>query len=169
VIVVSDSSPLITLARAHHLELLREFYRQVLIPREVHEEVTVAGAGLPGADEVRRASWIEVRSDPGKGVVDSSIESACAGLGAGERSVIYLASGLKAAVVLIDEDRARRVAKNLGLAVVGSIAVLERGVQLKKVPDLRSVYLSLLDQGIRFSTDLLDMSLIRCGLGKLKQ
>jgi len=52
VIVVSDSSPLITLARAHHLELLREFYGQVLITREVHEEVTVADAGLPGADEV---------------------------------------------------------------------------------------------------------------------
>jgi predicted nucleic acid-binding protein len=81
VIVVSDSSPLITLARAHHLELLREFYGQVLIPPEVHEEVTVAGAGLPGADEVRRASWIEVRSDPGKGV-SSAMESACAGLGA---------------------------------------------------------------------------------------
>jgi predicted nucleic acid-binding protein len=116
VIVVSDSSPLITLARAHHLELLRELYGQVLIPREVHEEVTVAGATLPGADEVRRASWIEMRSDPGKGV-SSSMESACAGLGAGERSAIYLASGLKAALVLIDEDRARRVAKNLGLAV----------------------------------------------------
>ena len=43
-IVVSDSSPLITLARAQQLELLREFYGQVAIPREVHEEVTVAGA-----------------------------------------------------------------------------------------------------------------------------
>ena len=139
-----------------------------MIPREVHEEVTVAGAGLPVADEVRRASWIEVRSDPGKGL-GSSMESACAGLGAGERSVIYLASGLKAAVVLIEEDRARRVAKNLGLAVAGSIAVLERGARLKKIPDLRSVYLSLLDQGIRFNADLLEQSLIRCGLGKLKQ
>jgi len=76
---------------------------------------------------------------------------------------------LKAAVVLIDEDRARRVAKNLGLAVVGSIAVLERGAQLKRVPDLRSVYLDLLDQGIRFSPDLLEQSLARRGLGKLKR
>ncbi len=57
-IVVSDSSPLITLARAQHLELLRAFYGQVAIPREVYDEVTVAGAGLPGAKEVRRASWI---------------------------------------------------------------------------------------------------------------
>jgi predicted nucleic acid-binding protein len=61
-IVVSDASPLITLARAGHLELLREFYGQILIPRAVHEEVTVASTGLPGADEVLRASWIEVRT-----------------------------------------------------------------------------------------------------------
>jgi uncharacterized protein len=47
VIVVSDSSPLIILARARHLELLRELYAEVTIPREVYEEVTVAGAGLP--------------------------------------------------------------------------------------------------------------------------
>ena len=90
------------------------------------------------------------------------------GLGAGERSAIYLAFGLEAALVLIDEDRARRVAKNLGLAVAGAIAILERGAQLKKVSDLRSVYRGLLDQGIRFSPDLLEQSLARCGLEKLK-
>ncbi|HWY47310.1 MAG TPA: hypothetical protein VNX70_07995, partial [Bryobacteraceae bacterium] len=63
-IVVSDSSPLIILARAKQLVLLREFYRQVVIPREVHNEVTVAGAGLPGAEEVRTASWIQVQPTP---------------------------------------------------------------------------------------------------------
>jgi len=44
VIVISDSSPLITLARAGYLELLREFYREIAISQEVFEEVTVAGA-----------------------------------------------------------------------------------------------------------------------------
>ena len=63
-IVISDSSPLITLARAEQLELLREFYGQVAIPREVHEEVTVVGAGLPGAEEVRWL-WCK-RRRPGK-------------------------------------------------------------------------------------------------------
>jgi predicted nucleic acid-binding protein len=166
VIVVSDASPLITLARANHLELLHEFYGQILIPREVYEEVTVAGAGLPGADEVQHASWIDVRAATSG---DPAVESACTGLGAGERGVIYLAAALKPVLVLIDEDRARRVAKALGLAVAGSTAVLERGAQLKKVPNLQQVYLSLLDQGIRFSPDLLDQSLVRCGLGKSNQ
>jgi predicted nucleic acid-binding protein len=60
VIVVSDSSPLITLSRAEHLDLLREFYQRIAISSEVYDEVTVAGAGLPGADEVQNADWIQV-------------------------------------------------------------------------------------------------------------
>jgi predicted nucleic acid-binding protein len=52
VIVLADSSPLITLARARCLDLLHEFYGEIIVSREVHDEITVAGAGLPGADEV---------------------------------------------------------------------------------------------------------------------
>lgn len=48
-IVVSDSSPLITLSRAQQLELRREFYVDISIPQEVNREVTAAGAGLPRA------------------------------------------------------------------------------------------------------------------------
>ncbi len=45
-IVVSNSSPLITLAKINHLELLGRLYERVTIPAEVHAEVVVAGAGL---------------------------------------------------------------------------------------------------------------------------
>jgi uncharacterized protein len=166
VIVVSDSSPLITLARAQHLDLLREFYGQVTIPREVHDEVTIAGAGLPGAEEVRRASWIWVQPNPSE--PPAAVQAACSGLGGGERGTIYLALSLSAEMVLIDEERARRTAARAGLAVAGSIAVLERGARLKKVADLRSIYLSLLDQGIRFDHRVLEQSLARLGLAKLE-
>ena len=56
---------------------------------EVHHEVTVAGHGLPGAEEVREARWIEVvtRRSP----EDPSLEQACEGLGAGECGTILLA------------------------------------------------------------------------------
>jgi predicted nucleic acid-binding protein len=166
VIVVSDSSPLITLARAKQLDLLREFYGKVAIPREVYEEVTIAGAGLPGAEEVRVAHWIRVQSTLLE--APATLKAVCAGLGAGERSAICLASALSADTILIDEDRARRAAKSTGLAVAGSIAILERGARLKKIADLRSVYLRLLDQGIRFDHKLLEQSLARLGIEKLK-
>jgi predicted nucleic acid-binding protein len=165
VIVLADSSPLITLARARYFELLHEFYREIVVSREVHDEITVAGAGLPGADETKQANWIRVQPNPSES--SPEVNAACAGLGAGERSIIHLASALTADLVLIDEERARRAAKTVGLNVAGSIAVLERGARLNRVADLRSVYLSLLDQGIRYNRGLLDQSLGRLGLAKL--
>lgn len=162
-IVLADSSPVITLARARYFALLHEFYGEVIVSREVHDEVAVAGAGLPGADEMQQATWIRVQTSPLES--SSEVKAACARLGAGERSIIYLASALTADLVLIDEERARRAAKAAGLNVAGSIAVLERGARLGLIDDLRSVYLSLLEQGIRYG--LLNHSLTRLGIPKI--
>ena len=164
-IVVADSSPLITLARAQQLELLHEFYSEIAVPPEVYDEVTVAGAGLAGAEEVRKASWIRVQSNPSE--PSAAVKAACSGLGMGERGAIYLASALGADLTLIDEGRARRAAKSVGLSVAGSIAILERGAKLKKIGDLRAIYLNLLDQGIRFDRKLLERSLTALGLAGL--
>jgi predicted nucleic acid-binding protein len=60
---------------------------------------------------------------------------------------------LNADLILMDEERAPRVAKNVGLKVAGSIAMLERAARIGKIADLRSVYQSLLAQGMRFETD----------------
>jgi predicted nucleic acid-binding protein len=167
VIVLADSSPLITLARAQQFELLKEFYGKIVISREVHDEVAIAGAGLPGAAEIKGASWIRVEPAPPE--LSSKFAEALVGLGAGEKSVICLAAVLRADLVLIDEEKARRAAKRVGLSVAGSIAVLERGAQLGFVDDLRAVFVSLLDQGIRFDRGLLNQSLGRFGLAKLEK
>jgi len=85
VIVISDSSPLITLAR--YLELLREFSREIAISQDVFEEVTVAGAGLPGAEQIQKASWIRVQPNPSE--LSAATKAACAGVGIAERSAIH--------------------------------------------------------------------------------
>ena len=58
--VVSDSSPLITLARTGRLDLLEKVFPRVYISTEVYDEVVNKGAGLPGAEQVAQAEWIEV-------------------------------------------------------------------------------------------------------------
>jgi predicted nucleic acid-binding protein len=50
-IVVPDAGPLIYLAGAGQLELLRRLYVKVVVPRVVYEEVTIAGEG---SDRLRR-------------------------------------------------------------------------------------------------------------------
>jgi len=56
--VVSDASPLVSLARLGHLELLHALYGDVLVPEAVWQELVVQGAGQPGAAELGRAPWI---------------------------------------------------------------------------------------------------------------
>ena len=118
-IVVSDSSPLIALARIGRLNLLAELYGRILIPAEVHHEVTIAGRGLPGAEEVRRAGWIELAKPDHD--ADSALVQACEGLGAGERATILLAKTLPSDLVLLDEWKARRVAHRAGFSVLGCL------------------------------------------------
>jgi hypothetical protein len=57
VIVHANSSPPITLTRVQYFELLHEFYCEVIVSREVHDEVTVAGAGRRG--DAQRASDLD--------------------------------------------------------------------------------------------------------------
>lgn len=164
-IVVSDSSPLIALARVGRLNLLASFYKRILIPAEVHHEVTVAGAGLPGAEEIRKAKWIEVATT--KASPDPLLLQASQHLGAGERGAILLAQNIQADLVILDETKARRVARDAGLSIVGCLGVLEAGARKGLVPDLRQAYIELLRQGIRFDVRLLQESLVRLGSPKL--
>ena len=164
-IVVSDSSPLITLARIRQLDLLRDIFGSIVIPTEVHYEVTVAGRGRPGAEEISKADWIEVQAVPDQ--TDSSLVQTTAGLGAGERSAILFAKALSADLLLLDELKARRIAQTAGLPIVGCIGILEAGARAGKISDLRLVYVDLLKQGIRLELVLLRDSLKRLGSADL--
>ena len=60
-IVVSNSSPLIALAKIGKLHILKELFGEIIIPKAVWNEVVVKGKGKPGAEEVEKAEWIKVR------------------------------------------------------------------------------------------------------------
>ena len=164
-IVVSNSSPLIALARIGRLSLLASLFERIQIPIEVQHEVTMAGRGLPGAEEVRKANWIELAT--AQPLTDPSLAQACQSLGSGERGAILLAKSVSANLVLLDESKARRVAQAAGLSVAGCLGILEVGARRGLVTDLRELYIDLLRQGIRFDIKLLQDSLARLGLPKL--
>lgn len=164
-IVVSNSTPLIALARIHRLGLLCSLFKRISIPPEVHQEVCVAGQGLPGAAEVKHADWIDVVT-PGA-APDPGMASACRDLGAGERGAILLAADLKADLVLLDEGKARQIAREAALPMMGGLGILEAGARKGLIPDLRQTYIDLLQAGVWLDLRLLQDSLARFGLPKL--
>jgi predicted nucleic acid-binding protein len=119
VIVVSDASPLISLAAIGRLDLLRQFFGTLTIPAFVHEEVTRA-AGRAGAGELASSDWVVVRK-LGNEFLARALDGE---LDRGEAEAIALAVELKADLVLIDERRGRAVAARFGLRVVGVLGLL---------------------------------------------
>lgn len=118
---ICDSSPLILYAAIGRLDLLRDVFTHLLIPTAVHAEVVGAGRGRPGAREVESAPWVEVRA---VGSVAAS-SAPLPDLGLGEAEVILLAVELGGHVpVLLDDRRARELARAAALRVFGSAGIL---------------------------------------------
>jgi len=126
-IVVSNSGPLIALAKLNLLDLLENFFGKIVIPEEVWREVVEKGIGKPGAEAIRKAGWIEVKK-----VEDMSVDILSKELDKGEAEAIVLAKTLNADLLLIDERIPREIAKSLGIKVVGTLALiceaLRRGI-----------------------------------------
>jgi predicted nucleic acid-binding protein len=165
VIVVSNSSPLISLARTGHLELLPQLFGQIHVAEEVRREVVVRGAGRPAAAAIRNAEWIQ--SHPTTPAAELLRLRSLHPLGRGELATVWLARSLQADLALIDERAARRLAQASGLAVMGCVGILETGFRRGLVADLRRSYQELLAQGIRIDRPILNRSLVACGLPSL--
>jgi len=92
VIVAADSSPLIILAKLGCFDLLNQLYAHLYISPEVHGEVVVAGAGLPGAAEVAQSKWIEIKPLRNQSALPAAQQRSV--LGIGELSTILLGKEL---------------------------------------------------------------------------
>ena len=140
--VVADSSPLIILARLDYVDLIHKLYPRIYISTEVHNEVVVSGAGLPGASEVEKAEWIEVKKLQNQADLLPAQQKYALGLG--EISTILLAKEIHATAALLDDFNARRLAKAEGLQVRGSVGLLESFYLRGHLPDLRVAFRHLL-------------------------
>ena len=143
---ISNASPLIILAKIGLLDLLLHLHGQVIISPDVHREVVVSGAGLPGSGQVASAQWIKVKDvrEPAR----IARVAAGAGLGLGEASTVLLAQELRADLALIDDLKARKVAEAEGLKIRGSIGTLEAAFRKGHLSDLRQAFRHLVEAGL---------------------
>lgn len=161
---VADSSPLVILAKLTCFDLLHELFERLYISAEVHHEVVVAGAGLPGAAEVTRAKWVEVKQLQNQEEFRSTQQRYA--LGMGELSTILLAKEIHSNAVLLDDFNARRLARTEGLQVRGSLGLLETLYRQGHLPDLRAAFRQLLTHSY-IDQRLLDIRLRALGLPPL--
>ena len=134
-VVVSNSGPLIHLARIDLLNLLRQLFGKVVIPIDVRIEVVNRGKEEGAVDAFLieseiRDGWIVIEEI----ITDDSVKEIAksVGIDIGESAAIMLARRKKCPI-LLDDLAARRFATGLGLEVAGSIGVLIRSTKNQKL------------------------------------
>jgi predicted nucleic acid-binding protein len=132
-IVVSNATPLIALAKLDRLALLQDLFGTIHIPQAVHDEVVVEAPERPGAARIREAEWIHVHKPANR----AKINYLRADLDPGEAEVLILAEELKADWVLLDESRARVAAELLELRFTGTIGILLLAKRMDKIRAIR--------------------------------
>ncbi len=134
-IVVSNSSPLVSLGAIGRLELLRDLYGTISIPRAVHYEVAVQGSGRPGAAEVQTFDRI-TPCDVGNPNIATALQGK---LDLGEAEAIALALELQADLLLMDERLGRIEAARFGLRFIGTLGVLIEAKAQGRLQEIKPV------------------------------
>ncbi|OWV13099.1 DUF3368 domain-containing protein [Fibrobacter sp. UWH1] len=119
-IVVSDTTPLISLLKIRRLDLLKSLFGAVRIPQGVFEELTANPDFSEEAEEIRKCEFIEIQDVNPQEV---SLFRRATGLDLGESEALVLTDRLNADLLLVDEIRARHVAKTIGLNIMGTIGI----------------------------------------------
>jgi uncharacterized protein len=121
-LTISNSSCLIALEAIGNIHILEQLYTTITVPSAVANE---CGASLP--------KWASIQS-----VQDQLLtQSLKVQLGEGESEAIALAMELHPDRIILDDKKAREVAKQLELPVTGTLAVLLRAKQQGLLPRVR--------------------------------
>lgn len=145
-VVIADSTCLIGLSKIGKLYILHQLFGRVIIPPAVYHEVVVLGVGRLGAEEVKNAEWIETHEIQNK----LAARAFRLTLGAGEAEAIALAAEYEVDFIILDDWKARQVALELSLPVIGTVAVLARAVEKGLIEELPSILGELRKAGFRF-------------------
>lgn len=121
-IVVSDTTPIISLLKINRLNLLEKLFGEVLIPNSVYEELTADKRFIEEEKIVKAASYIKAVSVSNPEAV--RILRMATGLDQGESEAIVLTDEWKADILLMDEAKGRTISGQMGITIMGTIGIL---------------------------------------------
>lgn len=154
-IVVSNSTILIGLAKISKLDLLPKIFSKIYIPKEVYKELVEKGKRKPGSGKIKKAKWIEVKSVKDKIEVNLLMTS----LEKGEAETLCLAKELKADLILLDEEKARKGAVLANFKIIGTIGFLLLAKDLGRIKEVRSLIEELQRKKFRISERIVNEAL----------
>jgi uncharacterized protein len=139
-VIISDTSCLIALDRIGKMEILQKVFTSITTTPEVQAEF---GKTMP--------PWIAIRQPRNT----SKISELRNLVDEGEASAIALALEIPDSLLIIDERKGRRIARELKLDVIGTLRILLLAKKKGFIPDVQSITKSLEENNFRFNKNIL--------------
>jgi len=142
--IISDTSCLIILSNIGELQLLQKVYGQVFTTVEIAQEF---GEILPewivikGAADIYKQQLLELQIDKG------------------ESSAIALALEMSNSTLILDDNKARKIANQLGLHVTGTIGIIVRAKLNGIIPSIRPILEKIRQTNFRLTIEIETLAL----------
>jgi len=117
----------------------------------VWEEITIHGAGLPGALAISQLDWLIIEKPAPELLNPLSIL-----LDPSEAEAIALAMNLPESTVLLDDAQARRVAERFGVNRIGTLGILRRAKKAGLINAIKPYTEQLQKNGIYIRQSLIE-------------
>ncbi len=153
-LLIADTSPLISLILVNKLDVLEKVFPNYVLPEAVWDE-------LNNHNEIR--SFKKELNQLSKKVKQVKNYFSLSGIDIGETEAIILYKELNANYLLIDDKRARQTAESMDIKCIGTLAVLYKAKQKRIIKELLPVFLQLLEMKRFYSKSYLNLFLSKAG------
>ena len=155
-IVVSNTTPIISLSSIGYLNILQKLFDKVIIAEAVYHEIKAKQQY--GYLEIEN-DFIEVQTIQGQLYKDFLLTE----LDSGEAETIILAKELNADFVIIDENLGYRIANNAGLTTIRTLSILLRAKEKGYIKQLKPLLDEMMIKGRWYSQSVYNAVLKQAG------
>jgi len=147
-LLIADTSPLLSLILIDKLDLLEKLYGNFLIPNAVWNELTSHAAIKKYNTELQFLSQ-KIRKLPFKITPINGIDI-------GETECIWLYKELNADYLLIDDKKGREIAELNEINCVGTLTVIFKAKEKYILPEIKSLFVKLIENKRFYSKPLMN-------------
>jgi len=155
-IIVSNTTPIISLASIGKLGILKALFSQIIIAEAVYQEIKAKESY--GYHEIDQ-KYIQVKAIQGKIYTNLLLSQ----LDLGEAETIILAKEINADFVIIDEKLGYKIAKNSGLNATRTLSVLLNAKQNGIITEIKPLLDEMISKGRWYSQKVYEQILRRSG------
>lgn len=155
-IIVSNTTPIISLASIGKLSVIEDLFKEIIIPEAVYSEIKAKESfGFKEVD----SKFIKVNRILGIKYRDLLLNQ----LDVGESETIILATEIKADVVIIDDNLAYKIAKNAGLNVIRTLSILLAAKNKGIISEIKPLLDEMISKGRWYSNRVYENFLTKIG------